>query len=90
MTIYTRFGTRVTIEHNCGIHKVKGLPQPATLLQVVRHDSDDDPKISDKATYVFAHTLKADNGIEEVLDAVLTATHLDLNEDLQGAIDKAL
>mgnify|MGYP001609858922 CR=1 FL=1 len=63
--IYQRFGSPLKIVAYCGKHVRKGFLAPMILVRV---DYLDRAEIS----YQFAHTLKADGGINEI-DAAIDA-----------------
>lgn len=63
--IYQRFGSPLKIVAYCGKHICKGFPAPMILVRV---DYLDRAEIG----YQFAHTLRADGGMQEI-DAAIDA-----------------
>ncbi len=81
--IYQRFGSPLKIVAYCGKHAVKGFPSPMILVRV---DYLDHAEID----YQFAHTLKADAGIQEIDAAIDAAPEVKLVAfALKDAIAKA-
>lgn len=57
--LYNRWGDVCEVEADCGLHDVAGFRTAVRLVAVRYVDTD-------HTAYVFAHTLRADDGIREV------------------------
>jgi hypothetical protein len=71
MAIFTRFGREVRVTAYAGRHKVKGVPNPVELVQVVGDGRDAQP--GEEPHWRFAHTFKADGGWSAIAAAVALA-----------------
>ena len=82
--IYSHYGNVIEVTGYCGRHKVKGFPAPIVLVKARRQE--------DRAErYYFAHSLRADDGINVVHAAIDDAPEITLGKaDLAKAIEQAM
>jgi hypothetical protein len=80
--IYSKWGNAIRITGYCGNQKVEGFDAPMMLIRAIR--------LEDGAErYYLATTLKADNGIYEVHEAIAEAPEVVLGKaELKAAINQ--
>lgn len=80
MAIFTRFGSEVAIIGDVGEYKTKEFDYPVRLIEVLYAE--------DKAKrYLLAHTLRADNGWQEIEAAIQAAPKIKLEaKELRQAL----
>ena len=82
--IYSRWGSTVEIKADCGKHSLREyFPLPVQLVRTQRDDSE--------IRYYFVHTLRADEGIPEIVEAIRHVPKVKLDEStFEKAVQQAL
>ena len=84
--IYTRFGTQVKIVAHCGEHEFQSLDGEIYTLTLLRIDNVTGGNISHR----FAETLRADGGLNAILEEANAAPTIQLTEgELKIALRQA-
>ncbi len=84
--IFSCWGTPLTPLAYCGKHERKAYPAPMMLVRVRFNYPDMAPETG----YVYAHTLKADGGLNEIEDAIADLPEVELaGAELQEALRDA-
>jgi hypothetical protein len=81
--IYSRFGCELKIVNYCGKHQKPGYGAGLVLVKALRQDDGAE-------CYYFAHTLRADGGINAIDKAIDDAPEINLTaSELEKAIKQA-